>query len=211
MEEAALRGLGEFEDALLSVVDGSKSAKEAFSDMARSILADISRLLIRQNITGPMAGALGGLFGGGGIGSAFGAADPWAGLRMAKGGVFAGGNVTAFANGGIVNRPTLFPFSKGTGLMGEAGPEAIMPLTRTATGKLGVAAEGIRGGGGGEVKIEIINNAPVTVRNGGRSNVGGVDVQRIIIEAVTGDIAKGGNISSAMERQFGLDRTRGMG
>ena len=47
-----------------------------------------------------------------------------------------------FADGGVVNSPVLFPMRGGTGLMGEAGPEAIMPLARGADGKLGV-----RGGG----------------------------------------------------------------
>ena len=50
-----------------------------------------------------------------------------------------------FANGGIVNSPVLFPLRGGTGLMGEAGPEAIMPLARGSDGKLGV-----RGGGHGQ-------------------------------------------------------------
>ena len=48
--------------------------------------------------------------------------------------------VTPFASGGIVNRPTLFPMRGGTGLMGEAGAEAIMPLARGRDGKLGVRA-----------------------------------------------------------------------
>ena len=61
----------------------------------------------------------------------------------ANGNVFSSGShVTAYANGGVVNGPTLFPMNGGkTGLMGEAGPEAIMPLTRIG-GKLGVRAAG---------------------------------------------------------------------
>lgn len=58
------------------------------------------------------------------------------------GGVLSG-PATPFADGGIVNSPVLFPLRGGTGLMGESGPEAIMPLARGADGKLGV-----RGGGG---------------------------------------------------------------
>jgi phage-related minor tail protein len=50
--------------------------------------------------------------------------------------------ITPFAKGGIVDKPTIFPFASGVGLMGESGPEAVMPLTRTSGGKLGVAAEG---------------------------------------------------------------------
>jgi phage-related minor tail protein len=60
------------------------------------------------------------------------------------------GRVTAFANGGIVNAPTLFPLGGGTGLMGEAGPEAVMPLARGPDGRLGV-----RGGGGVQVTVNI--------------------------------------------------------
>jgi|GEM_PF-370217 len=62
----------------------------------------------------------------------------------AKGNVYGENGVQPFAKGGIVSRPTLFKFAKGgqvqSGLMGEAGPEAIMPLKRGADGKLGVAA-----------------------------------------------------------------------
>lgn len=64
-------------------------------------------------------------------------------LPFAKGGAFSGGRVAAFARGGVVDGPTHFPMRGGLGLMGEAGPEAIVPLARGADGKLG-----IRGGGG---------------------------------------------------------------
>ena len=47
-----------------------------------------------------------------------------------------------FAKGGVVSQPTFFPMRGATGLMGEAGPEAIMPLRRGADGRLGVAAAG---------------------------------------------------------------------
>ena len=82
---------------------------------------------------------LGSLFGGGGSG--YNPAD-WAETLWAKGGVFEKGRVHAFAHGSVINHPTLFPMAHGAGLMGEAGPEAIMPLTRTSSGDLGVRAEG---------------------------------------------------------------------
>lgn len=63
-------------------------------------------------------------------------------LPFADGAGFAQGRVTAFATGGVVNGPTTFPMRGGTGLMGEAGPEAIMPLARGADGRLGVQAAG---------------------------------------------------------------------
>ncbi|MFY0619021.1 phage tail tape measure protein, partial [Shimia sp.] len=70
----------------------------------------------------------------------------------AKGNAFSGGEVVPFASGGIVSRPTFFPMAgKETGLMGEAGPEAIMPLTRIG-GKLGVRSQS---GSGGTVSVRV--------------------------------------------------------
>lgn len=63
-------------------------------------------------------------------------------LPFKDGGSFAQGRVMPFATGGVVSGPTTFPMRGGTGLMGEAGPEAIMPLTRGTDGKLGVRAQG---------------------------------------------------------------------
>ena len=70
-------------------------------------------------------------------------------LFSADGSVISNGSqVTAYANGGIVGSPTTFAMSGGrTGLMGEAGPEAIMPLKRGSNGKLGVQMEGGSKGG----------------------------------------------------------------
>ncbi|MFK5980881.1 MAG: phage tail length tape measure family protein [Rhizobiaceae bacterium] len=75
------------------------------------------------------------LLGGGG-------ANPLSLLFSAKGNVFSGGNVQAFADGGVVNGPTFFGMNSGVGVMGEAGPESIMPLKRGADGKLGVISHG---------------------------------------------------------------------
>lgn len=62
------------------------------------------------------------------------------------------GGVKAFADGGVVSAPTYFPMAGGTGLMGEAGSEAILPLRRGADGALGVAAQG---GGGMNVVFNV--------------------------------------------------------
>ena len=69
-------------------------------------------------------------------------------LPFANGGTFSQGRVVPFANGGVVSGPVNFPMRGGLGLMGEAGPEAIMPLARGADGKLGV-----RSAGGGSVTV----------------------------------------------------------
>jgi len=84
-------------------------------------------------------------------------------LPYAHGGVFAGGNVVPFARGGVVERPTLFPMALGMGLMGEAGPEAVLPLKRLPSGRLGVESGGgstgqARGGGGHTVSVNVVVN-----------------------------------------------------
>lgn len=76
-------------------------------------------------------------------------------LPFANGAGFSQGRVMPFANGGVVSGPTMFPMRGGTGLMGEAGPEAIMPLARGADGKLGV-----RGGGGGTTNVVMNISTP---------------------------------------------------
>ena len=116
---SSLQGL---EDALTDFVT---TGKANFADLAKSILADLARIAIQQAIVKPLTRGLGDFFG-------F--------TPSAKGNVFAQNGIQAFARGGVVDKPTLFPFAKGTGLMGEAGPEAIMPLKRGRDGKLGVTA-----------------------------------------------------------------------
>jgi phage-related minor tail protein len=72
-------------------------------------------------------------------------------MPFAAGGAFAQGRVMPFASGGVVSGPVSFPMRGGRGLMGEAGPEAIMPLARGADGRLGVRTAG----GGGPVQVTI--------------------------------------------------------
>ncbi len=73
-------------------------------------------------------------------------------LPFANGGSFSQGRVTPFAQGGVVSAPTSFPMRGGMGLMGEAGPEAIIPLARGADGKLGVR------GAGGAAPVNVVMN-----------------------------------------------------
>ncbi|UWQ59967.1 phage tail length tape measure family protein [Leisingera caerulea] len=102
-----------------------------------------------------------------GIDALFGAIWP-----NAKGNAFSGGRVTAFANGGVVASPTLFPMRGGTGLMGEAGPEAILPLARGSDGRLGVQLQsgGGAGGGGSGARVDLVVHAAegVTVEQAGQ-------------------------------------------
>jgi len=76
--------------------------------------------------------------------------------KNALGNAYGKNGIVPFYKGGVVNRPTLFPFAKGVGLMGEAGPEAIIPLQRGKNGKLGVA------GGGGATTVNVSVDAKGT-------------------------------------------------
>jgi hypothetical protein len=138
-----------FSSELRSALRDGQSFWEAFGNAGMKALQRVADKLMDMAVQDLVSKAFGGtnlfsLFGS--FGSS-GAVDPWAGLRMADGGVFSHGNVIPFARGAaftnsVVTKPTLFPFANGTGLMGEAGPEAIMPLRRLPSGRLGVEAQG---------------------------------------------------------------------
>jgi hypothetical protein len=116
------------------------TGKANFRDFAASVLKDISRMIIRYAIFNAVRGILNAFNPAAELGSS--AANVAQYAPLAKGGVFAQNGIQAFARGGIVNKPTVFPFANGIGLMGEAGPEAIMPLRRGRDGKLGVMSSG---------------------------------------------------------------------
>jgi hypothetical protein len=139
-EELANDIAGSMGDAFLSIVDGTKSVKDAFQDMARYIIRRLYEILVVEQMVQSISGAIGGAM----AGPVQGPPAP-----SANGNIFSNGSIVPFANGGIVGSPLLFPMAGGrTGLMGEAGPEAIMPLKRGKNGKLGVASEG-----GGNVTV----------------------------------------------------------
>ena len=129
-------------DAFMSIADGTTSASDAFRTMAADIIRELYKVLVVQKLVASLTSIIGGGSGGGMFGNFTNVS--------ANGNVFSGGSqVKAYANGGVVGRPTVFPMANGgVGLMGEAGPEAIMPLKRGANGKLGVQAEGGSGSGG---------------------------------------------------------------
>jgi lambda family phage tail tape measure protein len=99
----------------------------------------------------------------------------------ANGNVFAQNGIQRFARGGVVNQPTVFPFANGVGLMGEAGPEAIMPLKRGRDGKLGVS-----GGGGTVVNVSVDASGSKVEGNAGQ----GQQLGRAIAAAVQAELIK---------------------
>lgn len=156
IEDQASGALGGFFDDL---IEGAKSFKDAFLDMVRSFVAGVAKM-IAQELALRAVRSIMSAWGGGASANAKGNAFDSSGLRaFARGAVFPA--IAAFAAGGaftnqVVASPTLFAFGKGgqLGVMGEAGPEAIMPLERGPNGKLGVQAHGA---GGAPQSIKVIN------------------------------------------------------
>lgn len=136
-----------------NMADALSGNKADWASWANSVLNELQKVLLRAIMVNTLKsagdsgwfGSLGGMFGSSVAGAASaGGATPsgaYTGaasqLKFAKGGVIDSPDLSRFRNG-VVNSPTMFAFAKGAGLMGEAGPEAIMPLTRTADGNLGV-------------------------------------------------------------------------
>ncbi|MCO2927568.1 phage tail tape measure protein [Pseudomonas aeruginosa] len=172
-----------FNTASNALADFATTGKFKFRDFASSVINDMARIASQQAATGLLSGVLGAgvsAFSGwmGGSATAGASASGYTGnayanwaAAQAHGGAWANG-VQFFANGAaftnsIVSRPTAFGMAGGrTGIMGEAGPEAILPLARGADGSLGVRSVG--GGGGTALQV----NAPVAVTVEDRSSEG---------------------------------------
>ncbi|WP_371227061.1 phage tail tape measure protein [Roseovarius sp. 2305UL8-3] len=139
------RGLsGGLRKAIKGAVQDGDSLSQAMDTLANTLINTAFNAAVNpvaDHFGGALANGIGNLVGGL--------------LPFAKGASFSQGRVQPFANGGVVSSPTTFPMRGGTGLMGEAGPEAIMPLARGADGKLGV-----RGAGGGTTNVVMNINTP---------------------------------------------------
>ena len=174
-----LNSIGRFRDEITDtqrvIVQGTETAMSQFSNtissaltsgefrfkqFAQNVIGSITQImttaLVSKFITTPFLGALG--------------ISP-----QAMGGVHRRGELQRFASGGVVSAPTFFPMRRGAGLMGEAGPEAILPLSRGKNGKLGVE---VTGQGGGVFAPEITINVNAPTREEETPNRIGVEVRR---------------------------------
>lgn len=150
-----------FSRAMSAAFTQSITSGKSFDDTLKTLALRLSALSVSaalRPVTNSLTGGLNSLFSGlfGGSGASTSAANPGANLKAAM------GAIKPFAAGGVIGTPTYFPLSTGgTGLAGESGPEAIMPLTRGPDGRLGVAASG---GAGGNVVVNIVAPDPGTFR-----------------------------------------------
>lgn len=196
-------------DALTNFV---MSGKLDFQDLANSFIQQVIRMQMQAMVSGLFKG-IGGLvsgFFGGGDSSVTRMTGPNGDYFVyANGGVLSGGGISSLS-GGVYNKPTFFSygvqkFAKG-GVLGEAGPEAVMPLARMSNGKLGVQSAGV-GGVVVPVNIQVINEAGnnVGVETQQRQNdQGGVDIMLMIKRMIVQDITQGngGMIAKGLEGTY---------
>ena len=164
------------ESVFQAAFQGADKAVEALRKMGLELLKVVAKMQLYQFL----AKAMPNIFGHGGFAPL----------------VNATGQVTKFAQGGVVNGPTPFPMANGMGVMGEAGPEAIMPLSRGPDGKLGVK------GGGANVTIQIVNNSQSNIRRETTTDSSGQRIERLIIDAV-GRGMTNGQLDTPMIGRFG--------
>ncbi|ETT08701.1 tape measure protein, lambda family [Providencia alcalifaciens F90-2004] len=149
--------LNGFSSQLAETLTGGESS---FRDFTRSILKMLTEIALKMSIVKGFE-AFG--FGGGSV------------VANANGGVYNTPGLSAYS-GQIVSKPTLFPFARGAGLMGEAGPEAILPLRRGIDGKLGVVAANANKNAGGFYQTNHI-----TIQNdGGNGEMGPNAVKQLM-------------------------------
>jgi hypothetical protein len=182
-----------FEDA---IIEGKK-----FSEVLDGLAKDIERIILRKAITEPLGNMLGNWV------SGFGSTPTKAvsvTTASKHGNVFANGSVIPFATGGIIGGPMMFPMAGGkTGLAGEAGKEAILPLTRTPSGDLGV-----RTTGASRTIVNVYAPEGSKVSQDSQQNGNTETISVYIDEAVAGNIGKPGSKTHRMLRNtFGVGQT----
>jgi len=189
----ALKSLGETlqqeiegysKNAADALVEFATTGKSSVKDMVTSILSDLAKLAVKKQLD-PIFADFG----------------KWIGsfATSAKGNVFGHSGVQAFASGGMVSSPTFFGMSGGgTGLMGEAGPEAVVPLKRTASGDLGVQAS--------PVNVTVINNNGSSIKTEeSRGSMGEQQIRILVDSAVEEGIGRG-RFDRVMSTTYGVSR-----
>lgn len=212
--DSVVSGAEEFGKALGKGEDGAEAMQKAMASMAKQILKQLPMLFVNAGLTliaqGQWPIGLGFIFGG--LADAVISGLVEGATENAKGGVYGDSGYSAFAKGGaftnqIVTKPTYFKFAKGsgfgTGLMGEAGPEAIMPLTRGADGSLGVTASGL-GGSNVEINIPVTvySDEPVEVHD--EEDDSGQRKIEILVGSMINNHISNGKADKALKNRFGL-------
>ncbi|MDR2160514.1 MAG: tape measure protein [Treponema sp.] len=215
--DATLTGLEEIGAALARNADAGEAMKSALAAMSLQILDALPGMFLQaglQLIATPGMWPLGlGLIAAAGMTSLIGGyvkgsieQEREQAEANAQGNIFDEALVRAYAKGGaftnrIVNGPTYFRHGGGLGLMGEAGPEAVIPLKRMGNGDLGVSAQG---GGGAVVTVNIINNSGAEVSRREQEDQYGNKQIDVIIGRMIDDHLSSGRADKALSARYGV-------
>ena len=203
-EDLVTSQLNSWTDALANFVT---TGKISFKSLIDAFVADLVKMELRILASQVLTS----IFGSGGFGGTNGQGDlsynsqGFVSHVNAKGGVYSSASLSRFS-GQVVSNPTMFKFANGAGLMGEAGPEAILPLRRGSDGRLGVRTQG---GGDGDVNVQVNvtnNGQPVQAQQTGARRDGDTVIIDVVLDAVASDINKGGRTAQAMQQRFGVQR-----
>jgi lambda family phage tail tape measure protein len=206
---------GSFQSMADALADFARTGKLDFKSLVDSMIVELIRFELRAQMSSlfTAAGGLSGLMKFIGFGGASGMGASPDGINVgnnllvqAKGGAYDTGLKT-FAKGGmftnsVVSQPTLFKFAQGTGLMGEAGPEAIMPLKRDSNGNLGVRGPG---GSGGNVDVVVNNygNEKATTKETTDSR-GNRRIEVIVGDMVASELSRpGSSVQQSLSSNYG--------
>ena len=178
-------------NAVNNFIDTMGQAKFSFSAFTESILKDIAKMIVQLMIMKPLMAGIQGMLPGASaaprsLPTTDGSTDVYdtpTVFKFAKGGVFAGG------------------YQSKMGMLGEAGPEAIMPLTRGANGKLGVTAQAA------PTVVNVYNNAGTEVKTAETTNADGSKQIDIMIEKKVKDLFGSGSMDKSMRASYGLVRS----
>ena len=207
---------------MVSHLEDAISGGKDMSDVLKAMERDIMNLIIRLTVMEPLMNGIKGIFSSTGsssssgsgsgfnLGNIFQTAIDW--IFSANGNVFQSAGLHAYANT-VQSRPFVFPFAKGAafGVGGEAGPEAIMPLTRMNNGKLGVMAAN----DGPSVQVIINNNASGTQAAASeRTDQNGNRFIEVIIDQIDQKLASNmvqgrGALTNAVQATYALNRSAG--
>ncbi|MFV8905735.1 phage tail tape measure protein [Serratia fonticola] len=203
--DATKNAMGGMVNNITDMLNGNKAS---WKDWSISVLESIEKILVNAALVNGLKSLGGAMSGAGGMLGSIGGFISGA-VANAKGGVYDSPSLSAYSNS-VVSSPTYFAFAKGAGLMGEAGPEAIMPLTRAADGSLGVRAltasqpigSGVGGGAAGNVYVTINENGSTSVSGGGDGESFAREfsaiIQREYVKLRNKDLSQGGAINSAI-------------
>ena len=205
----ATTGVADILESFTGGLDNAReTAKQVLDDMLKSIQRQLFEFMAQQLVMSFISMFMGGTAGGavtGGMaaggGAPFGRNAAGFAHEWAKGGVPGGPGISAFSNS-VVTRPTFF--ARGANVMGEAGPEAIMPLRRTSSGDLGVQVTS--NDNGPSTVVQVIDqrgsSAPPVEQSRSRG-ADGVEQVRIIIRDENRKMTTRGDLDRAQSQRFG--------